>query len=336
MKAQDPVEFPPDIEQCYRKARRLEWFTLAYISSAAFFLYITMGSSQAMRTSFFEDVISLTPAIAFLVGTTIARRGAHPDFPYGRHRATSIAHLTAAIALCAMGGFLLFEAFKSYFSGERATIGGFNLFGHMVWGGWPMLAALVYTGVPSVILGRMKLKLAPKMHDKVLFADAQMMKADWMAESATAVGVIGTGFGLWWLDPLAAALVSADILKDGVGTLKTAISDLSDRRPQKADKSGFEPVPERIETLFKGLDWVEDAAVRMRDEGHVLIGEAFVVAKPDTPGLVEKLEQAMESAKALDWRVQELVVMPVTELPREWAESALFAFSGQKGHMQKR
>ena len=315
MKAQDPVEFPPEIEACYRKARRLEWFTLAYISSAAFFLYITMGSSQAMRTSFFEDVISLTPAIAFLIGTAIARRGAHPDFPYGRHRATSIAHLTAALALCMMGGFLLFEAVMSYSTGERATIGGFNLFGNMIWGGWPMLAALVYTGVPSVILGRMKLKLAPKMHDKVLYADAQMMKADWMAESATAVGVIGTGFGLWWLDPLAAAIVSADILKDGLGTLKTAVSDLSDRRPEKADKSGFEEVPEKIAAQLRDLAWVEDALVRMRDEGHVLIGEAFVVPKAATPQLVEKLERAGENAKALDWRVQELVLVPVTKLP---------------------
>ncbi|MDP9413117.1 MAG: cation transporter [Pseudomonadota bacterium] len=315
MKAQEPVEFPPEVEACYRKARRLEWFTLAYISSAACFLYLTMGSSQAMRTSFFEDVISLVPAIAFLVGTSIARRSAHPNFPYGRHRATSIAHLTAALALCMMGGFLLFEAVMSYTTGERATIGGFNLFGHMVWGGWPMLAALVYTGVPSVILGRMKLKLAPKMHDKVLFADAQMMKADWMAEGATAVGVIGTGLGLWWLDPLAAALVSGDILKDGVGTLKTAVADLIDRRPEKADKSGLEEVPGELEAFLLRFDWVEDAKVRMRDEGHIFMGEAFVVTKADTPGLIEKLERAGEEAKTLNWRVQELVLVPVTGLP---------------------
>jgi len=315
MKAQDPVEFPPDVEAHYRKALRLEWFTLAYISSAAVLLFLTMGSSQAMRTSFFEDVISLVPAIAFLIGTSVARRGAHPNFPYGRHRATSIAHLTAALALCIMGGFLLFEAIMSYTTGERATIGGFNLFGTMIWAGWPMLAALVYTGVPSVILGRMKLKLAPKMHDKVLFADAQMMKADWMAESATAVGVIGTGFGLWWLDPLAAALVSADILKDGVGTLKTAVADLMDRRPKKTDESDLEHLPQEVEQLLRGFDWVRDARVRMRDEGHILIGEALLVPRPETPDLPARLEQAVEQAKALDWRVHELTIMPVTRLP---------------------
>ena len=315
MRPIDKFEFPPEEAKLFRKARRLEWITVAYISSAAVFLYITMGSSQAMRTSFFEDVISLVPAIAFLVGTRVALMRPKEDFPYGRHRATSIAHLTAAIALFAMGSFLLFDAAMGYFSGERPTIGGFNLFGTMIWGGWPMLAALVYTGVPSVILGRMKAKLAPKIHDKVLFADSKMMKADWMAESATAVGVIGTAFGFPWLDPLAAALVSADILHDGVKTLKVATADLMDRKPERTDQSGPEQLPEEVRSLLEKMDWVERAEVRMREEGHVFIGEAFVIPRAGTEELVTRLNQAVDEAKALDWRVHDLVIQPVAELP---------------------
>lgn len=316
MKAQDPAEFPPDVEACYRQARRLEWITIAYLLSAASLVFLTMGSSQAMRTAFFDDAISLTPAIAFLVGTRIARRGAHPDFPYGRHRATSIAHLVAALSLCAMGGYLLFEAVMKYLMGERATIGGFDLFGTMVWGGWPMYAALLYSSLPTVILGRIKLKLATRMHDKALFTDAQMMKADWLTALATAIGVTGSGFGLWWLDPLAAALVSADILRDGLGTLKTAISDLSDRRPEKADKSGFEPLPHQAAAYLRGLDWVQDAAVRLREEGHVLIGEAFVVPRAGTTDLLQRLERAAGETKGLDWRIHDLVLVPVTAIPK--------------------
>ena len=308
-------EFPEEEAKLFRKARRLEWFTLAYISSAAVFLYITMGSSQAMRTSFFEDVISLVPAIAFLVGTRVALMHPKEDFPYGRHRATSIAHLTAALALVGMGTFLLIEAAMSYFSGERPTIGGFNLFGHMIWGGWPMLAALVYTGVPSVILGRMKAKLAPKIHDKVLYADSKMMKADWMAESATAIGVIGTGFGLPWLDPLAAALVSCDILHDGVSTLKVAVADLMDRKPAHTDQTGPEELPDQLQALLEGKDWVEKAEVRLREHGHLFMGEAFVVPRAGTDDLVGKLHRVVDEAKALDWRMHELAVQPVAELP---------------------
>ncbi len=315
MRPIDRLEFPPEVERTYCKARRLEWLTLAYIASAAVALYLTMGTSQAMRTSFYEDVISLVPAAAFLVGTAIARRAPSPTYPYGTHRATSIAHLVAALALCAMGLFLLSEAALKAFTGEKPTIGGVALFGTVVWAGWPMLAALLYSSVPSYLLGRAKLKLAPQLHDKVLHADAQMMKADWMAEAATAVGVVGTGFGYWWLDPLAAALVSVDILKDGGSNLKTAVADLIDRRPRRSDDTDWEHLPDEIRDLLLGMDWVQAVEVRMREAGHIFVGDALVVVRPGTQNLTDLIEQAAEEAKALDWRVHEVVIMPVKKLP---------------------
>lgn len=309
------VEFPEEVEQTYREARRLEWVTIAFVSSAVVLLYVTMGTSQAMRAGFFEDVVSFVPAIAFLVASAIARRAPEPNFPYGTHRATSIAYLTAALALCGMGLFLLVEAVVKVLASEKTTIGGVSLFGTVMWGGWPMLAAVAYSAIPSVVLGHMKLRLAPKLHDKVLFADAEMMRADWMAGTATAIGVIGIGFGVWWLDPLAAALVSVDILKDGVSNLKTAVLDLVGRHPQKTDQSGQEPMPETVRDLLLGLDWVADAEVRLREEGHIFMGEAFVVPRPGTDDIMRKVGEAADAAKRLNWRMHELTIMPVEQLP---------------------
>jgi divalent metal cation (Fe/Co/Zn/Cd) transporter len=316
MKAISAHEFPENVEKIYRKARQIEWITLAYISSAAIFLYLTMGASQAMRTSFFEDLISLGPAAAFLICTSVARRKPSAVFPYGLHRATSIGHLVASLALCGMGLFLAIEAGLKVLAGEKPTIGGFSLFDTVIWAGWPMLAALLYTGVPSFFLGRRKVELAPHLHDKILHADAEMMKADWMAESATAVGVIGTGLGYWWLDPLAAALVSLDILKDGAANLYCAVTDLIDRRPERTDRSGWERLPDEIRDRLQKMEWVAEAEVRMRDEGHIFLGEAFVVPRPGTEELIERIAQAAEEVRALDWRVHEVVIMPVDSLPR--------------------
>ena len=47
------------------------------------------------------------------------------------------------------------------------------------------------------------------------------------------------------------------------------------------------------------------------------MGEAFVMAKADTPDLVRKLEWAGEQAKCLNWRIHEIVLVPVTSLPGE-------------------
>ena len=310
------LEFPPEQERAMRQARRLEWITIAYISSAAVALFVTMGSSQAMRTSFFEDVISLTPAIAFLIGGKIALRKPSKNFPYGQHAAVSIAYLTASLALVGMGVFLLSEAIMKVASGERTTIGGMTIFGHTVWAGWPMLCAIAYSAIPSFILGRIKLKLAPKIHDKVLYADAEMMEADWKAETATAVGVLGVGFGFWWIDPLAAAIISLDILKDGVVNLKRAVSDLMEHRPMKTDGSGFEPIPNKLRDHVRAQDWVENAEVRLREAGHVFFGEVFVQPKPGTRDLTKKVRAVMEQAKEIDWRLHDVTVTPVDDMSR--------------------
>jgi divalent metal cation (Fe/Co/Zn/Cd) transporter len=165
-------EFPPEQQAICDRARRLEWWSLAYTASAAALMYVTMGTSQAMRTNFFDDVISMVPAVAFLLAIKIAVRAPSVRFPYGFHTSVSIGYLTASLALLAMGSFLLIEAAVKLIADERTTIGGMTLFGQTIWAGWPMLLALVYGSVPTFFLGRAKLALAPRIHDKILFADA--------------------------------------------------------------------------------------------------------------------------------------------------------------------
>jgi len=53
---------------------------------------------------------------------------------------------------------------------EHPSIGLIELFGQQIWLGWLMIAALVYSGLPPVLLGRAKMRLAAALHDKVLFA----------------------------------------------------------------------------------------------------------------------------------------------------------------------
>lgn len=313
MRPIETFEFPEDKQALFKRARRLEVITILYIASAATALYITMGSSQAMRASFFEDVISIIPAIVFLICTRIALWPPNRNFPYGYHGAVSIGYLISSVALVGMGLFLLIESASKFISGERTTIGGMEIFGETIWAGWPMLAAIAYTGIPSVILGHMKLKLAPKLHDKILYADAKMMKADWMAESATAIGVLGVGFGYWWVDPLAAGIIALDILKDGVSNLGVVIADLMERRPKKTDRSGYESLPEDLRRRIEALDWVKEAEVRLRESGHIVLGEVYVVPS-QTDNLPERVAGAIDHAKGMNWRLHDVTVSVVPSL----------------------
>jgi divalent metal cation (Fe/Co/Zn/Cd) transporter len=306
-------EFPSEKVRVLRSARRVEWLTIGYLLAASAVVGFTMGGSQAMRTSFFEDLVSIVPAAMFLLCTRVARRRPTPDYPYGFHGAVSIGYLTASIALVAMGTFLLAEALIKMIAVERTTIGGMTIAGYTVWAGWPMLAAILSTVIPSILLGRRKLQLAPQIHDKILFADAKMMKADWVTAAATAVGVLGVGLGFWWLDPIAAALVSLSILKDGVDNVRVALGDLIERQPMKTDQSGPEPLGDALRQHMERLDWVAHASVRLREVGHVFFGEVFVTPRGAYPDLPARIRRAVDMARAINWRLHDVTVTVMNE-----------------------
>ncbi len=81
-----------------------------------------------------------------------------------------------------------------------------------------MIPAAAYSAFPAMLTGGIRLPLAREIHDRVLFADSKMNKADWLTDMATIAGVLGITYGLWWADAVAAAVISADILHDGVSS----------------------------------------------------------------------------------------------------------------------
>jgi cation diffusion facilitator family transporter len=310
-------ELPPDREEAYRRAIRLEWITIVYLITAIAGIYLTLGNSQAMKTAWIEDMLSLIPPIVFLIASRIRNRPPNRSFPYGFHRVVSIAYLAAALALFLLGAVLLVDALMKLATAEHPSIGTVEVFGHHLWLGWLMQVALLYSAVPAVILGRMKLPLARALHDKVLFADAKMNKADWLTAVAAMTGVFGIALGLWWADAAAAALISLDILHDGFVNLRTVVTDLMDKRPTTVDDSAVDPLPARVETEMKRLGWVRDARARLREQGHVYFGEVFVVPRDGTSDLVDRIEDAHRRLLALDWRLHDVVVALAPALKEE-------------------
>jgi cation diffusion facilitator family transporter len=303
-------EFPPEQDQALKRARRLEWLTIVYLASVIVGMYLVQGTSQVMKTAWIEDMLSLIPPIVFLAASRLATRPPSQRFAYGFHRVVSIAFLCASLALLTMGLWLLYEAVASLAQAQRPTIGGVTLFGRTFWLGWLMLPVLVWSVVPAMLLGRAKLPLASTMHDKVLHADASMNKADWMTGLAAMVGVLGIGYGFWWADAVAAAFVSADIAWDGLRHLREVVADLMDERPRTVDRSEVDPLPERLEEYLRQLSWVQDARVRLREEGHVFYGEGFVIVEQEA-GLVQNLQQATAACCNMDWRLHDFVLTPV-------------------------
>ncbi len=308
-------DLPAQESEALRKAVRLEWVTLAVVAGIVVIVGLTAGSSQAMRTAFAEDMLSFLPPLAFLVAVRRARKPPDDKNPYGFHRSVAAGHLVASCALLGMGLWLSTDATLGLVKGDRPPIGLMSILGVTFWSGWAMIAAMVVTSIPPMILGRMKLKLADQLNDKVLAADADMNKADWSTGLATIAGVTGIGLGLWWADSAAALLVSVSILKDGGQNLRDSIRDLLDSRATTVDGKHPHPLIAMMTAMAHREPWVADTAVRIRDMGHVFHAEVFVVPKDGHDPSMAQLEALATRCRHLDWKVQDTVVVPVPALP---------------------
>jgi cation diffusion facilitator family transporter len=296
-----------------RRAMVLEWVSIAFLTSIIVVMYLAMGNSQAMKTAFWEDLLSLVPPIVFLVGVHVERKPRSRDYPYGHLNVETIAFLASSTALLLMGGSLLIDAVSSLLSRHHPSIGAVEIGGRAVWSGWVMIAAVTYSVIPPIVLGRLKMGPARALHDKTLAADADMNKADWMTGLATGVGVLGIGVGWWWADAAAAAFVSFEILKDGAKNLTRAIRDLMDHVPTDLDGEPLE-VTERAEAVLRGLPWVGDVRVRCRQEGRFVLVEAEIAPRPDH-GTPDEIAAAQEAIRALDWKVAHVLLSPTLTHP---------------------
>ena len=312
----EQIELPPSKTDVLRRAVRLEWLTLAFLTTAVLAMYLALGSSQAMKAAWIEDLLSFLPPIAFLVTNRVRSKAPTRDHPFGFHRSVSVGYLVAAAALLTMGTYLVAESVLGLVSAEHVSIGLVTVLGHSFWAGWLMIAALAYTLVPPVLLGRAKLEPARELHDKVLFADAAMNKADWQTAGAGIVGVLGIGLGLWWLDFVAAIVIGGSIARDGWTNLRTALGDLMDSRASVYDdRRTVHPCVAAVREAALTHPGVHAAQVRIREEGHVFHAEVFVVpTAADRLGLAE-LDDIRAAVRAVDWKLHHVVVAPVRELP---------------------
>ena len=312
MKLRSGFDYPPEKKPLERKAIRLEVITIAGILSVIVGIGLTMGSSQAMKTAWIEDMLALVPPIAYLISVPIRRRGPSEMFPFGHQRAGHIAFMAASVALTMFGLLLLYEAVMALARREHPTIGTTVIFGRQFWSGWLMIAALLYSMIIPMVLGRLKLSVAHALHEKTLYTDAQMNKDDWLTAGAAIVGILGIGLGWWWADAAASGVISFEVTRDGAKNLKNVVYDLMDARPRTLEGKPEMELEHRVLAAVLELDWVRNADLRLREEGSMVTGEVLVVPV-DESRAIRRTRQAIEAAEAAHWRCSDIAVILVDQ-----------------------
>ena len=296
--------YPPHVEDGIARGVRLERWTIAWLITVVPLMFLVMGSSQAMKTVWIEDMLGFIPPLVYLLSVKLERKEPTAAFPFGFDRVNGVAFVISAAALTLVGLYLLFESVMTLVTAEHPTVGTVRFLGRDIWLGWPMIAVLLWSTIPSMILGRMKLPVARAINDKVLHTDADMQKADWMTGVAAIGGVIAIGFGYWWADAAAAGIISLGILHDGISELRASTAELVDGAPRKLEKDEVAEEAEQLQAELERL--FPDAEVRLRETGRVI--RAQVTSRP--PDLPIDLDTIWPGKRERSWRLAQISFVP--------------------------
>jgi cation diffusion facilitator family transporter len=303
-------QLPPDKQRALQKAWRVEWTFIGFLVSIIVSMALVMGSSQTMKAMWIEDTLSLVPSCSFLAGAYFRKKPPDEAFPYGYRRAVLVGFMCGAVVLFGFGVFIFGDSVMKLIAAEHPTIQTVEIFGKRIWLGWLMLAALVYSVIPPIIFGRMKVPLASELHDKALHVSAEINKGDWLSGIAGVVGILGISYGFWWADSIAAAFISVEIVKDGYINLRNSIAQLMNKRPSDVETQKEDPAIDTLQQALERLDWVAHARVRLREDGDVLSGEVFIEPRDDR-NLLDRMAEARNLAMSTDWRLHDVSMVPV-------------------------
>src|SRR3954468_23372898 len=138
MRVAPPVEFPPEQDRARRTGRALAWATIGYYFVDIIIMYLVMGRSQAMKANWLQDLFALVPPVGFLIANSLVDNKPNQRYPYGYHRAVSIAFFFAAISLAGLAVYLVIDSLIPFVKAEHPTIGTVNVFGRLIWLAWPV------------------------------------------------------------------------------------------------------------------------------------------------------------------------------------------------------
>ncbi|GGF16268.1 putative transporter YeaB [Halobacillus andaensis] len=246
-----------------RKGERGAWISIiAYLILATVKLIVaSIGNSEALRADGLNNTTDVVASVAVLIGLKISRKPPDEDHHYGHFRAETIASLIAAFIMMTVGLEVIFGTFQDIIQQKSSEPSLLTA--------WTALsAAVVMYGVYRYNLG-----LSKKVNSNALYAAAQDNRSDALVSVGAAIGIFGSQFGAYWLDPLAGLIVGFIICK----TAWDIFRDSSHRLTDGFDEEEIEEIRELIEA-HPEVWAVRD--VKGRLQGNQTLVEATIHVNP--------------------------------------------------------
>ncbi|GGJ87963.1 putative transporter YeaB [Lentibacillus kapialis] len=265
-----------------KKGEKGAWISIfAYVILAVAKLTVaSIWNSEALHADGLNNTTDVVASFAVLIGLKISRKPPDADHHYGHYRAETVASMFAAFVIVTVGIQVMIDTFGQLFAGETDRPGMLTA--------WTALGGAV---VMFIVYGY-NISLAKKIGSRSLNAAALDNRSDAFVSIGAFVGIVGSQFGLYWLDPLAGLVVGAiicktawDIFSDATHTL----TDGFDEKQIKKIKMSIAKVPE----VKKVVD------VKGRIHGNQTFIEVTILVNPDlnvkeSHDITEKIETFLQ------------------------------------------
>lgn len=232
---------------------------VAYIVLSALKLIVGYAAgSEALKADGLNNATDIVASVAVLIGLRLAQKPADHNHRYGHWKSETIASLVSSFIMAAVGLQVLFAAVSSVFGGSEKAPDPIS-----VWTGL-FCAAVMY------IVYRYNRRLAIRINSQAVMAAAKDNISDALVSIGAVVGIVGSQFGLPWLDPVTAVAVGVLICKTAWDIFRDASHHLSDG----FDESTIESFKEAILEV-EGVEAVKD--IKARNYGSSAIVDVVVL-----------------------------------------------------------
>ncbi|MDX1261008.1 cation diffusion facilitator family transporter [Exiguobacterium sp. K1] len=174
------------------------------------------ADSAALRADGLNNTTDIIASIAVLIGLRISRRPADDNHKYGHWKSETIASMVASFIMMAVGLQVLIDTVSTLFEGKQES---------------PDIVA-AYVGIGSAVVMyfvyRYNRSLSRKINSKAVMAAAKDNLSDAWVSIGTTIGIIGSQFGMPWLDIVTAIVVGFLICKTAWDIFSEASHELSD------------------------------------------------------------------------------------------------------------
>lgn len=254
------------------------------------FIKIIIGNyanSEALLADGLNNSTDIVVSISVLIGLKISRKPPDKDHPYGHFRAETVASLVASFIMFAVGLQVLYQAINKFF---QPTIETPDMISAWV----AIFAALV-----MLLVYRYNYRLAKSNNSNAIKAVSVDNLSDALVSVGAFIGIIGSQFGLPWLDPFTALIVGLIICKTAWGIFRNASHALTDG----FDKQKLDAIRQTIEES-PGVESVKD--IKARVHGNKILVDVIIRVKAslnvvESHNVAERVEERLKLKRRVSY-----------------------------------